>query len=148
MQGLREARNALDKGRIMTIARCIAIVDDDVAVREAVKGLLEAQGIATVAFRSAAALLAAPVLDNVSCVIADVRMPEISGPQLQQRLGKSHPGLPLIFMTAYADEMVRTRALTAGATAFLTKPFGESMLLSAIDLAHQADEARLRAGVR
>lgn len=113
----------------------ISIVDDDESVREALKSLLKSVGFMAVAFASAEEFLNSGHLPATVCLILDVRMPGMSGIELQDRLTASHGGLPIVFISAHADEDARARALASGAVDFLQKPFSEEALLNAIDAA-------------
>lgn len=101
----------------------VAVVDDDQSIRETTKDLLESAGLNAAAFASAQAFLDSGVLPHVSCVIADMRMPAMSGLALHEHLLVSGAGVPMILITAYPDERVRMRAASAGVTAYLAKPF-------------------------
>jgi FixJ family two-component response regulator len=115
-------------------ASIITVVDDDASVRESTSSLLRSVGHAVNEFGSAEELVASPALDSTDCVITDVRMPGMSGLELQRRLALSHPRLPVILMTAHAsDEEVRLRALKDGAVAYLHKPLDEETLLRAVE---------------
>ena len=109
----------------------IAIVDDDVSVREALAGLVRSLGHGAVAFGRAEDLLASD-RRGVACVIADVQMPGMTGPELHGRLVASGEPLPTILITAYPDEAARERALRAGVVCYLAKPFGEDELLACL----------------
>jgi FixJ family two-component response regulator len=112
----------------------ITVVDDDTSVRESMSSLLRSVGHAVNEFGSAEELVASGALDRTDCVITDVRMPGMSGLELQRRLALSHPRLPVILMTAHAsDEEVRLRALKDGAVAYLSKPLDEGTLLRAVE---------------
>jgi len=113
----------------------IAVVDDDESVRDALRSLLKSVGFKAEAFASAAELLNSGQLLGLACLILDVRMPGMSGIELQDRLTASHDGVPIIFISAHADEEARARALASGAIAFLVKPFSDKALLDAIDVA-------------
>lgn len=114
----------------------ITVVDDDASVRESTSSLLRSIGHAVSEFASADELLASPVLDGTDCVITDVRMPGLSGLELQRRLAQSHPRLPVILMTAHAsDDEVRLRAVKDGAADYLSKPLDEERLLRAVEIA-------------
>jgi FixJ family two-component response regulator len=113
----------------------IGVVDDDASVRESLKGLLRAAGFSVKVFSSAEEFLASGVLEDTACLILDVRMPGMSGFDLQERLKASQLAMPVIFITADGDRNVRTRALADGAVDFLQKPFKEQALLSAIEKA-------------
>jgi FixJ family two-component response regulator len=112
----------------------ITVVDDDACVRESMSSLLRSVGHDVNEFGSAEELVASSALDETDCVITDVRMPGMSGLELQRRLALSHPRLPVILMTAHAsDEEVRLRALKDGAVEYLSKPLDEEALLRAVE---------------
>ncbi len=113
----------------------ISIVDDDESVREAIKSLLKSVGFKAEAFASAEEFLNSGHLPGTACLILDVRMPGMSGVELQDRLTASQAGVPIIFISAHADEEARARALQSGAVDFLQKPFSDEALLKAIDAA-------------
>jgi len=110
----------------------IAVVDDDHSIRESLGGLFRSVGFAAQGFCSAAALLQSDDLPRTDCVILDVRMPGMSGLELQRQLVASHPDVPVIFMTAHDDARTRSQALSGGAAAYLIKPFSEEALLDAV----------------
>jgi FixJ family two-component response regulator len=110
----------------------LAIVDDDLAVREALRDLLEVEGFAARTFASAAELLADGARGNFACIVTDVRMPGIDGLQLQQRLRAVGSAVPMIFITSSHDEASRTRAFRDGALAWFTKPVADEALLRAV----------------
>ena len=107
----------------------ISIVDDDESVREATKGLLEARGYSAETFSGAEEFLGSGHLQNTRCLITDVRMPGLSGIELQRRLLDTGHRIPVIFVTARPDERTRLQALQAGAFGFLSKPFSEEGLM-------------------
>lgn len=114
-------------------APLITIVDDDDSMRASLDNLLRSAGFRAQAFPSAESFLdASPGLDT-ACLILDVRMSGIGGLELQRQLAASRSRVPIIFVTSHIDDDVRTRALDAGAVAFLYKPFREEELLDAID---------------
>ena len=113
----------------------IAVVDDDAAIREAVRSLLRSLGFRVATFASAQDLLQSGRLSDTACLIVDVRMPRMSGLALQQRLRSAQCPIPIIFITAHGDAETRTRALRAGAVAFLDKPFSDEVLLRAVQAA-------------
>jgi len=113
----------------------ISVVDDNDAVRESLKGLIRSVGFAIEVFPSAAKFLNSDHLDDTHCLILDVRMPGMSGPELQRRLVKSNRNIPIIFITAHGDETARSEALKEGAVDYLFKPFSEQALLKAINAA-------------
>ena len=113
----------------------IAIVDDDDALRSSLDNLIRSVGFRVQGFSSAEAFLQSQHASETACLILDVRMPGMNGLELQRQLGAAHWCIPIIFVTAYADDDVRARALAAGAVAFLSKPCREEDLLTAIDTA-------------
>jgi len=120
-------------------ASLITVVDDDASVRESMSSLLRSVGHAVKEFGSAEELIASAALDETDCVITDVRMPGMSGLELQRRLALSHPRLPVILMTAHtSDDEVRLRALRDGAADYLAKPLDEETVLRAIERALRA----------
>src|SRR2546429_9048324 len=116
----------------------IAVVDDDASMRGALRNLLRSVGFRAAAFASAEEFLQASQLQDTACAIVDVRMPGMSGLELQQHLATIQYPIPLIFITAHGDAEARARALRAGAVDFLDKPFREEVLLRAIQSALQA----------
>ncbi len=107
----------------------ISIVDDDQAVRESIRRLMRSLGFTTETFRSAAAFLASPRLDQTACLIVDINMPEMTGVELYGRLIDAGRAIPTILITAYPDDTVRERALNDGVVCYLRKPFEEADLL-------------------
>jgi FixJ family two-component response regulator len=110
-------------------APSISIVDDDASFRVATDSLLRARGYTVCAFASAEEFLRSPQLDETSCVITDVKMPGISGLQLQTLLRSQGRTVPVIFITAYPEESARARALREGAVCFLSKASDASTLI-------------------
>ena len=110
----------------------IAIVDDDHSVREALTSLVRSLGYVAMAFECAGDLLKSRRRRNVSCVIADVQMPGMTGLELHNRLVASGDPIPTVLITAFPDERSREHALQAGVTCYLTKPFSEDDLLACI----------------
>jgi FixJ family two-component response regulator len=113
----------------------IAVVDDDVSVRESLPDLLHMLGFAAMSFASAKELLASGVLARTQCLILDVSMPGMSGPQLQSELTRLGLNIPIIFVTATCDRDLRADLLARGAVECLFKPFSEQDLLSSLDRA-------------
>ena len=113
----------------------MAIVDDDESVRESLPDLLREFGFAPRAFSSAEAFLASDVVGETSCLLLDVAMPGMSGPELQQELRRRRQTIPIVFITAHGDESVRPRLLAEGAVECLFKPFSETALLDALNAA-------------
>jgi FixJ family two-component response regulator len=110
----------------------ISVVDDDGSIRESLQGLLESIGFAVETFASATAFLGSEYLLRTDCLILDVRMPVMRGPDLQRELARRGHDIPIVFITAHGDEEVRPRVLSDGAVACLLKPFTEDALLTAI----------------
>ena len=113
----------------------IAIVDDDDALRNSLDNLLRSVGFRVHGFASAEAFLRSDQARETACLILDVRMPGMNGLELQRQIVAANWQIPIIFMTAHADDEARARALAAGAVAFLYKPCREDDLLHAIDAA-------------
>jgi len=109
--------------------KLVAIVDDDDSMRNALEGLLKAVGFSTRAFASAEEFLKSGQQHQISCLIADIRMPGMSGLDLQARLNAERCKIPIIFITAHGDAKMRIQALRAGAVEFLSKPFDDEVLL-------------------
>jgi FixJ family two-component response regulator len=110
----------------------IAVIDDDESVRESVVSLIESVGYDATHFGSAEEFLSWPNIDQMNCLIVDVRLPGISGLQLYSRINARMRRIRTIFITAHIDESGRTWAMEAGAVAFLCKPFQAEALLSAL----------------
>ena len=113
----------------------VSVVDDDESVRESLPDLLREFGYAVEAFASAEAFLASDCMDRTRCLILDIAMPGMSGPELQQELKARGQTMPIVFITAHADEAIRPLMLEQGAVECLFKPFTESALLDAIHAA-------------
>jgi FixJ family two-component response regulator len=112
--------------------KLIAIVDDDEAVRSALQGLMKAVGLRARSFASAEEFLGSHLYQQTACLIADIRMPGMSGLELQAKLNSENCRIPTIFITAHGDEKMRMRALRAGAVEFLAKPFDDQALLDSV----------------
>jgi FixJ family two-component response regulator len=119
----------------MTDASSISVVDDDESLRESLEGLLKAMGYSVNVFASAEGFLGSQALAKTDCLILDVRMPGMSGPELQQKLKTFEHRIPIIFITAHGDDDVISRVMADGAIDCLLKPFSEDSLLNAIGLA-------------
>ena len=113
----------------------ISIIDDDLLVRESTADLISSLGHEALIFGSAEQFLASGCLKDTACIITDLHMPGLNGLDLQSRLLAEGHRTPIIFITAYPKEAARSRALTAGAVAFLSKPFEESALISSLETA-------------
>ena len=110
----------------------VAIVDDDDLMRGALQGMLKSVGLPSQAFSSAEEFLMSGQKSHTACLIADIRMPGMSGLELQAELNDEHRRIPTIFITAHGDEKMRMRALKAGAVEFLAKPFDDEALLESV----------------
>jgi FixJ family two-component response regulator len=116
----------------MSKASTVVVIDDDANVREATGCLLRAVGYSSVTYGSAEEFLASAHLHDASCVISDIRMPGLDGFALQARLAADRYDLPLILVTAFAENGSRERAMAAGAHGFLTKPYLDEDLLERV----------------
>ena len=110
----------------------IAIVDDDDLMRGALEGLLKAVGLPSQAFASAEEFLKSGQQRQAGCLITDIRMPGMSGLELQAQLNAENCRIPIIFITAHGDEKMRMQALRAGAVEFMAKPFNDEALLESV----------------
>jgi FixJ family two-component response regulator len=110
----------------------VAIVDDDDLMRSAVEGLLKSAGLPSQKFASAEEFLNSGQQRQVGCLVADIRMPGMTGLELQAKLNADHCRIPTIFITAHGDEKMRMQALRAGAVEFLAKPFDDEALLDSV----------------
>ena len=113
----------------------VSVVDDDESVRESLPDLVREFGFAAEAFSSAEAFLASDVVRETSCLLLDVAMPGMSGPELQQELIRRRRDIPIVFVTAGGDESVRPRLIAEGAVECLFKPLSETALLDALNAA-------------
>jgi FixJ family two-component response regulator len=116
-------------------SQLIAIVDDDPSVLSALRDLIESEGLFTLCFRSSEEFLDSGVQENAGCLIADIRMPGMSGIELQARLKADRCRIPIIFITAHGDAKMRIQAMRDGAVEFLTKPFDNAVLLETVHAA-------------
>jgi FixJ family two-component response regulator len=116
-------------------SRLIAIVDDDKSVQTALQDLIESEGLSTLCFGSAEQFLDSEARYKAACLIADVRMPGISGLELQAKLKADRCRIPIIFITAHGDAKMRIQAMRDGAVEFLTKPFDNAVLLETVHAA-------------
>jgi FixJ family two-component response regulator len=116
----------------MTTRSLVSVVDDDESVRESLPDMLRQCGFAAAAFSSAEEFLASDVIGRTNCLILDVKMPGMSGPDLQRELAALGQEIPIVFITASGDKAVRARLLSDGAVECLFKPFSEAALLDAL----------------
>jgi FixJ family two-component response regulator len=119
----------------------ISIVDDDKSVREATKGLVRSLGYVAVAYASAEEFLQSNRVDETRCLITDMRMPGLSGVELQNLLIEQGRRIPMIFITAFIVESIRKQAMNAGAVGFLSKPFDEQCLIDHLNTAVTGPES-------
>jgi FixJ family two-component response regulator len=113
-------------------AKIVAIVDDDDLIRSALTGMLKSAGLPSQAFASAEEFLKSGQHHEIACLIADIRMPGMSGLELQAKLNAERCRIPTIFITAHGDEKMRMQALRAGAVEFMAKPFDDEVLLESV----------------
>jgi len=126
----------VQREKSMTTTRSlVSVVDDDESVRESLPDLLREFGFAVRAFSSAEDFLASDCVDQTRCLILDIAMPGMTGPDLQQELTMRRKGIPIIFITAQRDETLRQRVLELGAAACLYKPFSDTALFDAVNAA-------------
>src|SRR5271170_4758613 len=131
----------------------VFIVDDDVSVRESLESLIRFEGWRSEAFQSADEFFARPRVATPSCLLLDLTLPGTNGLELQERIASDRSDMPIIFISAYGDVPKTVRAMKAGAVEFLTKPFNDEDLLSAIrqaikrsqsTLVHQSEMRQIR----
>jgi len=113
----------------------VSVVDDDESVRESLPDLLREFGFEVRAFSSAEEFLTCDCVDQTKCLILDIGMPGMTGPELQQELKNRAQEIPIVFITAQRDEAIRSRVLEQGATACLVKPFSDTALSDAVNAA-------------
>ncbi|MCX5477454.1 response regulator transcription factor [Kaistia geumhonensis] len=131
-----------DGRRAATQEPIVYVVDDDPSLRDALSSLLRSVGMEVATFASAPQLLAQPFANAPSCIVLDIRMPEVSGLDFQALLARSGNHIPVIFMTGHGDIPMSVRAMKAGAVDFLTKPFRDQDLLDAVTAAIERDRQR------
>ena len=119
----------------MTKHPLVSVVDDSDSVRESLPDLLEQVGFTVQAFASAEAFLESEAADSTNCLILDVGLPGMSGPDLQQELIRRGKAIPIVFITAQGDKSLRPRLVAHGAVACLFKPFSDTALLEAVEVA-------------
>ena len=121
--------------RIGQNSKLIAIVDDDESVLRSLQDLIESDGLTALCFGSSEQFLESDARNKAACLIADIRMPGMSGLELQERLKAERCGIPIIFVTAHGDAKMRIRAMRDGALEFLSKPFDDAVLLEIVHAA-------------
>ena len=129
------SRDACGKQSMKVTGSLVSVVDDDESVRESLPDLLKEFGFAARAFSSAQEFLASDCVGQTRCLILDIAMPGMTGPGLQQELKLRRQEIPIVFITAQRDEAVRSRMLEQGAVECLFKPFSDTALLQALNLA-------------
>jgi FixJ family two-component response regulator len=117
----------------------VSIVDDDESVRESLPDLLNELGFASQAFASAQEFLVSEGIARTQCLILDVAMPGMGGPELQEELKRRKIKIPIIFITGHRDETLRSRLIEQGAIACLIKPFSDAAMLGALNSALQSE---------
>ena len=117
----------------------VSVVDDDESVRESLPDLLREFGFAVEAFSSAEAFLASDCVGQTKCLVLDIAMPGMTGPDLERELKLRGQEIPIVFITALKDETLRTRVLDQSAVRCLLKPFSDTALLGAVNAALQVD---------
>jgi FixJ family two-component response regulator len=127
------------RGTNPTEGLLLSVVDDDESVRESLPDLLKEFGFAARVFSSAEEFLLSDCVEETKCLILDIAMPGMSGTELHQELKRRRREIPIVFITAQRDETVRARALQQGAAGFLLKPFSDTALLEALNLALRAN---------
>ena len=120
----------------------VAIVDDDKSIRNATQNLLKAAGFSTATFEDAESFLASASFASASCMVADMRMPGMTGLELYQELIASGHGIPTVIITAHPEELTQARAREAGITCYLTKPFTPDELLECVSESLAKSQAR------
>jgi FixJ family two-component response regulator len=128
-------RSTRDEGCAMSKPSLVSVVDDDESVRESLPDLLRQFGFGVRAFSSAEAFLASEAVSETSCLILDIAMPGMSGPDLQLELIRRRLEIPIVFITGNGDKTIRPRLLAQGAVECLSKPFSETALLDALNAA-------------
>ena len=113
----------------------VSVIDDDASVRSSLDNLLRSVGMSVALFASAREFLASPQSEAPGCLVLDVRLPGMSGLDLQEELTRSRPDLAIVFITGHGDIPMTVRAMKAGAVEFLTKPFGDEDLIEAVQQA-------------
>jgi FixJ family two-component response regulator len=124
-------------------APVVYVVDDDISVRESLELMIVSAGWQPQTFASAQEFLSCPRIFAPSCLILDVNLPDLNGLDLQKRIAVDHTDMPIIFLTGYGDVPMTVRAMKAGAVEFLTKPFSDDVMLSAIRQAIERSAASL-----
>src|ERR1700723_435383 len=125
----RQCGDPLRAERAGETSKVIAIIDDNEAMQDSLRDLMEAAGLVAQCFGSAEEFLASGLHRRAACLIVDIRMPKMSGLELQAKLRQEECNVPIIFITAYDDAEIRAQAIKEGAVEFLAKPFNHQLLL-------------------
>ena len=128
----RESSDQLGAERASETSKLIAIIDDDEAMQESLRDLMEAAGLVARCFGSAGEFLESGLHRQAACLITDILMPKMSGLQLQARLKDEECDIPIIFITAHGDAEMQIQAMRGGAVEFLAKPFDHQLLLKTV----------------
>jgi FixJ family two-component response regulator len=128
-------------------SQLVAIVDDDRSVQSALKDLMESAGLSARRFGSAEEFLASDQRKQTACLVADIRMPGMSGFELQAKLKAEGSRIPIIFITAHGDAKMKMQAMKAGAVELLSKPFDDEILLENVRAALRADQEKSQYGI-
>ena len=128
----RESSDQLGAERASETSKLIAIIDDDEAMQESLRDLMEAAGLVARCFGSAGEFLESGLHRQAACLITDILMPKMSGLQLQARLKDEECDIPIIFITAHGDAEMQIQAMRGGAVEFLAKPFDHHLLLKTV----------------
>ena len=128
----KQCDNQLRAKRARETSKLIAIVDDDEAMQDSLRDLMEAAGLVARCFGSAGEFLESGLHRQAACLITDILMPKMSGLELQTRLKEEECNIPIIFITAFGDAKVRIQAMRDGAVEFLAKPFDHQLLLKTV----------------
>jgi len=137
----RDSSDRLPVKDNLTRDAVVVVIEDDASVREALKELIESVGLKVRLYASARAFLDSHIPDTTSCLVLDVRLPEVSGIKMQEELSRAGAHVPIIFVTGHADVAMAVCAMKAGAVDFLTKPFRSQDLLDAVFAALERDSA-------
>ena len=128
----RQCGNQLPVERARETSKLIAIIDDDEAMQDSLRDLMEAAGLVARCFGSAEEFIASGLHRQAACLITDILMPKMSGLQLQAKLKEEECDIPIIFVTAHGDAEMRIQAMRDGAVEFLAKPFDHHLLLKTV----------------
>jgi FixJ family two-component response regulator len=144
---MNSASSSFHESRSSLITRdtpTVFVVDDDISVRDSLESLIRVAGWQPLIFASAQEFLSRPHVCTPSCLVLDVSLPDLNGLDLQKRIATDRIDMPIIFITGHGDVPMSVRAMKAGAAEFLTKPYGDEVLLSAIRQAIERSHAALR----